>query len=190
MSLRPVTLTLALLALTAVGCGGDDDDSSSAAPAEPGAESNEQFDADGIDLTFEYPEDLQARDEIEFSRSAGSAATATGGVGIDEANVIAVQRFDLETEVTKGNLNRVKREADTLFSQLAGDRADGERTTIAGLPALEYEIDLEEPADASTRAIAIFDGDVEYLMNCQSTPDRAEQIAAACDLALETLELE
>ncbi len=111
-------------------------------------------------------------------------------MGIDETNVIAVQRFDLETEVTKGNLNRVKREADTLFSQLAGDRAEGERTTIAGLPALEYEIDLEEPADASTRAIAIFDGDVEYLMNCQSTPDRAEQISEACDLALETLELE
>ena len=137
------------LALTAAGCGGDDDDSSSRAPAEPGAQSNEQFEADGIDLTFEYPEDLQARDEIEFSRSAGSAATATGGVGIDETNVIAVQRFDLETEVTKDNLNRVKREADTLFSQLAGDRADGERTTIAGLPRLTaVKIDLEEPADA------------------------------------------
>ncbi len=184
---------LVLLALLAAGCGGDDADEDSAAggaPAKPGDPLNETFEAEGIDLTFEYPEDLQQRDEIEFSRSAGSAAAATGGVGIDETNLIAIQRFDLGTEVTEGNLNRVKREADTLFSQLAGERADGKRTEIAGLPALEYRIDLEDPADARTRAVAIFDGSVQYLINCQSTPDQAQRIDAACQLALDTLQVE
>ena len=104
--------------------------------------------------------------------------------------MIVVQRFDLETEVTEGNLDRVKREADALFSQLAGESAEGEETSVAGLPALEYEIDLEDPADAQTRAVAIFDGDVQYLVNCQSTPDGREEIEAACDLALETVEVE
>lgn len=193
MRSRLATLLAALLVLAA-GCGGDDSDEGAEAAgsdsAAPGAASNKTFEVDGIDLTFEYPEDLQQRDDIEFSRSAGSGAAATGGVGIDEANVIAVQRFDLAIEVTEDNLSKVKREADALFGQLAGERVDGERTTIAGLPALDYRIDLEDPADARTRAVAIFDGSTQYLINCQSTPDLEPRINAACKLALDTLEIE
>lgn len=191
MTLRLVPLTLTLLVVLAAGCGGDDaSDEGGEGQGGGAAAPAETFEADGIDLTFKYPEDLQERDEIEFSRSAGSAATATAGVGIDETNVIVVQRFDLEAEVTEDNLDRVKREADTLFSQLAGERAQGEETTVAGLPALEYRIDLEDPADARTRALAIFDGDVQYLLNCQSTPEQRQRLEAACEVALGTLEVE
>lgn len=181
---------LALLAVAAAGCGGDDQEEGGEEGGDEGAAATETFQADDIDLTFEYPEDLEQRDDVEFSRSAGNAAAATAGVGLDESNVIAVQRFDLESEVTEDNLDRVKREADTLFSQLAGEAADGEETEVAGLPALEYDLQLEEPADAETRAVAIFDGDVQYLLNCQSTPDGRERIEAACDLALDTLRVE
>lgn len=184
-------LMIALLALLVGGCGGGDGgDGQDGASEEGGATANETFEAGGFDLTFEYPEDFQQRDDIEFSRSAGNTAAATAGVGLDETNVIVVQRFDLETEVTEGNLDRVKREADTLFSELAGERARGEETEVAGLPALEYQIELEEPADAETRAVAVFDGDVQYLLNCQSTPEQRQRIEAACDLALDTLQVE
>jgi hypothetical protein len=181
---------LALMAIVATGCGGDPPDAEEGEGGDGGAVATQTFESDDIDITFEYPEDLEQRDDIEFSRSAGSAAAATAGVGLDESNVIAVQRFDLQTEVTDNNLARVKREADTLFSQLAGEAADGEETTVGGLPALEYNLQLDEPADAETRAVAIFDGNVQYLLNCQSTPEQRQRIEAACDLALDTLEVE
>jgi hypothetical protein len=184
MTLRLAPLTIALIAVVAVGCGGDDEGGNG------GAVGTETFESDEIDLTFEYPEDFEQRDDVEFSRSAGSTAAATAAVGLDETNVIAVQRFDLETEVTEDNVARVKREADELFSQLAGEAADGEETEVAGLPALEYDLQLDEPADAETRAVAIFDGDVEYLVNCQSTPEGRQRIEAACERALDTLQVE
>jgi hypothetical protein len=189
MTLRPALLILALAALTAVGCGGDGEDEGGDGGG-GGAVATETFDSDEIGVTFQYPEDFEQRDDVDFSRSAGSSAAATAGVGLDETNVIAVQRFDLATEVTDGNLARVKREADALFSQLAGEPADGEETEVAGLPALEYDLQLEEPADAETRAVAIFDGSVQYLLNCQSTPDGRQRIDAACERALDTLQVE
>lgn len=181
-------MPLALVAVLVAGCGGDD----SGDGGDEGGEAvgSETFERDGFDLTFEYPSDFDERDDIEFSRSAGSGAAETAGVGIDEANVIAVQRFDLENEVTQENLDRVQREADALFSQLAGQEVEGKEARVAGLPALEYTIELEDPEDAETRAVAIFDGNVEYLLNCQSTPESRGRIDTACDLALETAAVE
>lgn len=188
MGLRTALLPLALLAAFAAGCGGDDDADGGNGGQE--AASSETFERDGFDLTFDYPSDFEERDDIEFSRSAGSGAAATAGVGIDETNVIAVQRFDLDKEVTQGNLDRVQREADALFSQLAGEEVEGEQTRVAELPALEYTIELQDPEDAETRAIAIFDGNVQYLVNCQSTPEGRVRVNAACDLALDTAEVQ
>lgn len=186
MGPRTALLLLALLAALVAGCGGDDDSDDG---GDGEAVGSETFERDGFELTFRYPSDFEERDDIEFSQSAGSGASETAGIGLDETNVIAVQRFDLQNEVTEDNLARVQREADDLFSQLAGQPVEGEETRVAGLPALEYTIELQSPEDAETRAIAIFDGDVQYLLNCQSTPESRNRIAAACDLAVQTAEV-
>ena len=41
---------------------------------------------------------------------------------------------------------------------------------------------------AETRLIALFDGDVEYLINCQCTPKRRADIEKACRQVLDTVE--
>ena len=35
--------------------------------------------------------------------------------------------------------------------------------------------------------MAVFDGDKEYFINCQSVPDGREELDEACDRAIETL---
>ncbi len=187
---RTLPALLATAALVA-GCGGDDEEESS--PAEPtevqaGAETNETFSEQGFDIAFEYPEDFEVLEDVQFSQSAGVEAANTTGVGLDGTNLIAVQRFDLSVEVSDQNFEAVKMEADQVFSQAAGEQVTGEETEVAGLPALEYDVTIDEAEDVQTRAVAIFDGNTEYLLNCQSGAEQRELILAACDLALETYE--
>lgn len=188
---RLLSMLLALALATAIvaGCGGDDDEEATTA-ADETTETGEPgvFDQPEFDITFEYPTDFEPLEDISFNRSAGSSAVATAGVGLDETNLLAVQRFDLNTEVTEDNINAVRPEADELFSQLAGEDVEGKDVKVGGLPGLEYEIQLTDPPDAQTRATAIFDGRTQYLLNCQSTPDQADAVEEACDTALDTLE--
>jgi len=186
---RTLPALLAAAALVA-GCGGGDEESSSSEPAavQAGAETNETFSEEGFDITFEYPEDFEVLEDVQFSRSAGVEAGATTGVGLDGTNLLAVQRFDLNMEVSDQNFATVKSEADQVFSQAAGEQVTGEEIEVAGLPALEYAVTVDEAEDVQTRAVAVFDGNTEYLLNCQSGADQRELILAACDLALETYE--
>lgn len=192
-------LVLFVLAVGLVGCGGGDEESpttgaeTTESPTTGGETTTatgdtETFDEADFDVTFEYPSEFDPLDDISFNRSAGSSAVATAGVGLDATNLLALQRFDLNIEVTEDNIDEVRPEADMLFSQLAGEEVEGKDVEVGGLPALEYEIMLTEPADARTRATAIFDGSTQYLFNCQSTPAEQEAVEAACDTALETLE--
>ncbi len=45
-----------------------------------------------------------------------------------------------------------------------------------------------KPNGGTTRATLVFDGRTEYLFTCKSTEAHSEEINAACDVALETLE--
>lgn len=184
-------LALSLAATIAAGCGDGEEttstaaDDTTAAADEPGV-----FDEADFDITFEYPSGFEPLEDISFNRSAGSSAVATAGVGLDETNLLAVQRFDLNTEVTKDTIDDVRPEADMLFSQLAGEDVKGKDVEVGGLPALQYEITLSDPPDAETKATAIFDGRTQYLLNCQATPEEAAAVEEACDMALDTLETE
>lgn len=195
--LYPIVVAAMLAALLGA-CGDDDEETTDTAAdtatdtgTDTGADTGdtETFDDPEFDVTFEYPSDFQALDEITFNRSAGDTAGATAGVGLDESNLLALQRFDLNIAVTKDNLDEVRPEADQLFSGLAGDKVKGKEVEVGNLPALEYDITLTEPPDAETRATAIFDGQTEYLLNCQSTPQERDAIEAACDTALDTFEV-
>ncbi len=189
MSLRQLScILLALTAAFAAGCG-DEDATEPDTGGDPGSAATTTFEEPDVGITFEHPADFEELDEIELSRQEGVAADVTAAVGIDDANALVVQRFPLDAEVTRQNLDTVTDQADALFSDLAGEELQGRRTEVAGLPALEYEFGLEDPSEAVTRATAIFDGDVQYLLNCQSEPELRERIVAACDLALETLEV-
>ena len=43
--------------------------------------------------------------------------------------------------------------------------------------------------DGQSRLVFLFDGELEYQINCQSTPDGRDEVESACDEALETLTL-
>ena len=64
----------------------------------------------------------------------------------------------------------------------------GETGEIRGFPSIDYEgLEVREVPGAETRLVALFDGDAEYLINCQSTPKRRRDIDRACAQVLKTV---
>lgn len=170
-------LGLLILALTALGlgaCGGGSDG---------------RFDEKGFAITFEYPEDFEESDDVTISQQQGAEAEDSRAVGMDSDNGIVVQRYALQRGIDEEELDLAKAEFDALLADLSPDAKEGETTEVAGLPALLYaDVPVRSVERGQSRLVVLFDGRTEYLINCQSTPEKRDEVEEACDLAVETLE--
>jgi hypothetical protein len=172
--LRLAALSLVLIAASAA-CGGGSSDGI------------ETFEKDGFAFTFEYPGSFDETSDVSYSSQAGVEARDDIAIGLDDRNAIVVSRYALNVEVTAQNLGEVKTELDNVMSQLSGKELSGKRIEIGGFPGFEYEFDLEDPPDGRSRFLVLFDGRREYTLNCQSTPDKRNELEAACRQAVDSL---
>jgi hypothetical protein len=173
VSRRLAALALVACALTlGAGCGSD----------EP-----KTFDENGFAITFEYPGNFERTTDVNTERGVGEAE-ASVALAMSEDNAIFVQRYGLDRTVTPDDAQAVKTELDRVLSRLAGTEVSGRRIDIGGRVAFRYEIErLQEPEDGRSTIVAVFDGDKEYFINCQSVPDGREELDEACERAIETL---
>jgi len=172
--IRALLLMAVLAALALVACGGEEDT---------------RFEAKGFGITFDYPEGFDESDDVTINEQQGSEAKESRAVGLDEDNGIIVQRYSLQEKITKDNLDLAKAEFDALVAGLSPDAAKGVTTEVAGLPALRYDaVPVGSVEKGQSKLIVVFDGATEYLINCQSTPEKRSEINEACDQAVDTLE--
>ena len=148
---------------------------------------SQRFQRPGFDITFTYPASLKEADDLIFGSTAGSADSARAGVGINKANVILVSRYDLRRPVTVDNVGAVKAEVDDVIKGLAGRPVPGRRVDFGGLPGYAYRVPLGSPSGGVSRLYVLFDKQVEYFFNCQSTPETRAELDGACDEALRSL---
>ncbi len=177
-----VVLIGVVFATIVAGCGGG---SSSFSDGSDGG--SQRFERQGFDITFTYPASLKEADDLIFGSTAGSADSARAGVGINKANVILVSRYDLRRPVTANNVDAVKTEVDGVIKSLAGRSVPGRRVDFGGLPGYAYRVPLTSPSGGVSRLFVLFDRQVEYFFNCQSTPETRAELDGACDEALKTL---
>ena len=161
------------------GCGGSGANSDT---------TSGRFEQHGFEITFRYPQSLKNADDLILGATAGAADTARAGVGIDRDNVILVTRYDLRQPVTETNVAKVRLEVDGVIEGLAGRAVPGRSVTFGGLPGYQYRVPLQAPKGGISRLFVLFDGQVEYFFNCQSTPDSRAALDGACNQALGTLE--
>jgi hypothetical protein len=173
VSRPPALLALvACAAAFAAGCGSDDPKS---------------FDEDGFAITFEYPGDFERTTDVNTERGVGDAEKSVA-LAMSEDNAIFVQRYGLDRAVTTGDAPAVKEELDRVLTRLAGTEVSGTRIDVGGPVAFRYEVErLQEPEDGRSTIVAVFDGDKEYFINCQSVPDGREELDEACERAIATL---
>jgi hypothetical protein len=170
------TLLLLVTAALLSGCGSSGDDTAT-------------FEEDGFDISFEYPAEMKEASNVPVASGAGGAAKATAGIGYDKRDVIIVQRYDLNRVVDEDNLGSVKSELDRLVAQISPGAGAGDAGTTSGFPSIDYRgLAVRSIEDAESRLVALFDGDVQYLVNCQSTPGRRADVEKACEQVLRTVE--
>ncbi len=177
--MRRLSLLSALLCLAVAGCGSSDEGGSKP--------ETETFAEDGFEITFDYPAEMQLRDDVSLEQSAGSEAAETVALAFDEDDAIVVQRFDLNIEITEDNVDEAKAELDGVISQLDPNAGSGKDISLEGFEAFEYDLKPKAPPGARSRYVVLFKGNAEYVINCQATEERREDIADACSTALETV---
>lgn len=179
------------LALISTSCGGDDPEPAAEQPAEE-EETNSYSENE---VTFEYPEDWDEFPADAAASSMGSNELWDATVGPDDTNLVNITAYQLNVEVTEENIPEIETELDGVInqvvSQAGGTIASGPtQTTLAGFPAYEYNwegVDVDGEAKDS-RAIFLFNGNLEYFLNCQYSTEFEEDVLAGCELILETFE--
>jgi hypothetical protein len=174
-------LPLILVAAVLGGCGSDD-----------GGGGTARFEEDGFDITFEYPGEMNKAGSVTIASGGGGSAKATAGIGYgkeDTKDVIIVQRYDLKVAVDEKNLDSAKADLDPVIARISPGAPAGTTGKTRGFPSIDYRgLRVRQIDGAETRLVALFDGDAEYLVNCQSTPKRRADIDKACVQVLRTVE--
>jgi hypothetical protein len=146
-----------------------------------------RYEETGLDITFSIPGGFNIAHDVSVSKSSGANAVDQAAVSIDQDNLVIVQRYNLNTAITAENLAKFKGEVDKVIGQLAGKPVSGREVEHGGLPGYEYVIDLAQPAQGQSRLAVLFDGKVEYLVNCQSTPDQRDKVENGCRTVLDSI---
>ena len=187
---RTLVAIVALALLVAgAGCGGDGGDGGGGAGGGgTGASDEETFSHEEFAITFKYPGNFEQGRVSEVAESAGGEPEAQTALAIDEANAIFLAKYDVNAEVTKENIDSFVPQVDQVVQQLTGTPASGRTVEVAGLPAIRYDdLDLRTPPQGQSRLVFVFDGNIEYLVNCQSTPEEREAVTRGCDRVLTTM---
>jgi hypothetical protein len=120
----------------------------------------------------------------------------TAAVSADTYDLVIVEAYSVNQEVTADNLDAAEPQVTAFFEQLFG-QMDGALesgpadVTLAGLPGLEYAGNgTSDGTPIESRIIVAFDGTTEYFINCQHTAEGSAEINQGCDQIVDTFALE
>jgi hypothetical protein len=169
-------LILALI-FGAAGCGGGDDSGG-----------GKTFDDERFAFTFTYPDEFRPARLGSAAASLGEAE-ATEVVALDSDNLILVEKYALNDEVTPENFEAALGEVEEAVSKLTGMQVSGSETEVGGFPGVRFDdVTTPSPPNGKSRLVYLFDGRTEFAINCQSTPEKRAEVLAACDEVLGSLE--
>jgi hypothetical protein len=179
-----------LVCLALAACGGDG--------AEGGARSGGDKTFEGDGFSFSYPGEWAEEEDFEARVQAGSEATSQVAVAPGHGrDVVLVEVGPVSVSISEGNLDKFKpefaRAVESLFQQAEGELTAGPvRVQVGGLPALRFEANgvTSQGVRTRSRLTLVFDGLTQYAVNCQFTPEGAEEIERGCDQILSSFRVE
>ena len=178
IALTAAAAMAALVTLTVGACSG--------ATTAPGAP---VYRAHGV--SFDYPAGWQEEDLPASAASRLLWETEFGqGTGAD---LIAVEAFRLRIPVGAGNLAEASSQLEPtvrhFFAQEGGAmQAGSQQITVGGLPGLRFQGTGTEQDGTfiGNTLLFVFDGTIEYAINCQHTHANAGEMERACGQVMRT----
>jgi hypothetical protein len=185
MKVTLVAFFAAAALVASAGCGGGRSDAG-----------DKTFEGDGF--SFSYPADWIDQEEFEFRAQAGSEATSQVAVAPGHGqDVVVVEVGPVSPSISEGNIDQFKfevaRSLEALFQKVEGELTAGPaRVRVGGLPALRFEATgvTSQGVRTRSRLTLVFDGNTQYTVNCQFTPEGAEEVKRGCDQILSSFRVE
>ena len=150
----------------------------------------------GHGYTFDYPGNWTPRSNLAFAAAAAGGALSKEAVGLDGVNLVVVLTTRLGQPVTSQVLPRLEVQASNDIREVAarggGTVARGPQPiTFGGLPAFVFDLSGIRVGRATVdgRLVLAFRGRIEYLLFCQHTAQRADEVESGCDQIVRTFRL-
>ena len=187
---------VAVAAVAVAGCGSSSSGSSTtetnvSARGSKSAGGQVSFSAQGMSIHFEYPPAFKVVPLAQDRQAAGNTTGGThAGIAIGPYDLLTVTRYPgLTTPVSAQNIGSFKQTFDGEVSQVLRRNVTSTVSNDNGIPLLTWprEPVVGLPVKATVQILNAFVGRDEYEIQCQATPQRLAQIAAACREAIETL---
>src|SRR5262249_20872207 len=142
-------------------------------------------------VSFDYPAGWQ-KEDLPAPAASGSLWRTRFGPGTG-ADLIAVAAHRLSIPIGAGNLAAASSELEPMvrrsFAQKGGAMQAGpQQITVGGLPALRFQgtRTQQDGTVIGNTLVFVFNGTIEYAINCQHTRAHAGEVERACGQAMRT----
>ncbi len=144
-------------------------------------------------ISFRYPA-AWSREAFTFSENIGSAPEFTEALTPDHRGAITISAYALSPPINDAAniLPDMERMGEQLATSANGELVEPpSATTIGGLPAITMRVATHlQGGEGAIRVIAIFAGDTQWGIQCESDATDSTEIEAGCDQVLATIRFE
>lgn len=174
-------LALFAAALTAgalAGCGGGGD----------GA-----FNTPTYPFSFNYPSGWTLTRNAAFNYGSGGAGKRSVSVALKEPyDQVTITQYKLKKTLpagVNGNQAEVDRIVQRLVKQAKGSAGDAKPVKYGGIPGYQYIVEYpgSDTLTLQNKLTFLFQGQNEFQVNCQSSPQNSKALNEGCDQALGSL---
>ena len=149
------------------------------------ATSFKTFSSKSFTITFRYPS-TWLTGTVNSQNTSGASAAAEVALGLDSQDAVIISRYNLTIPANAANFSRIQTNVNSVVDQLAGKKLSTKRIVVAGLDGLSFP-SFQFKDRIINQFTFVFNGFVEYQINCQSTPTGQAKITAGCKAILNSL---
>lgn len=146
----------------------------------------------GYHITFEYPSELELISDVPETDHVPRPDCATES----PPTMLLLEGYDTlvtfwcktRDSAASDHIELFKKKLDRSLNSAYPGLPGGVRIEAGGLPGLAYSVPMAPLPGAQMRYIALFDKDIEYVIECQSTPQHRDEMDRACQRVLDTIQ--